>query len=373
MNWKTLRDAPHDEWMAWAQTQSWFQAMAACQQDARWHAEGDVATHTQRVLEALPSLEAWPQLDCHERAILRCTALLHDVAKPLTTEVDSATGQVRSPKHAVRGELMARRILRDLGCDVPTREAIARMVRFHGRPVFVMDRDQPIHEVVRLSWLVTNRLLDLFALADAQGRDTDTQQQRIQDLDFFKILAQEANCYESAYPFENEQSRFTFYRASQPDLHYVSHEAPRCTVTMLCGLPGSGKDHWIAQHRGDWPVVALDAVRDTLGVKPDEDQGRVAQHARELCREHLRVGTSFVFNATNTLRATRARWIDLFANYSARIECVYIEPPLETILLRNRQRERTVPEPVIRRLAERLEPPTWAECHRLELVTDEPV
>ncbi len=67
-----------------------------------------------------------------------------------------------SPKHAVRGEHMARLILRDLGCPLTLREEIARMVRFHGRPVFLLEREQPEIEVIRLSGLLVNRLLYLF-------------------------------------------------------------------------------------------------------------------------------------------------------------------------------------------------------------------
>jgi predicted kinase len=34
------------------------------------------------------------------------------------------------------------------------------------------------------------------------------------------------------------------------------------------------------------------------------------QTAREKCREHLRVGQPFAFNATNITRQMRRRWID---------------------------------------------------------------
>src|SRR5882672_603717 len=37
--------------------------------------------------------------------------------------------------------------------------------------------------------------------------------------------------------------------------------------------------------------------------------------AREQCREHLRKDRDFVFNATDTTRLIRQRWIDLFADY----------------------------------------------------------
>jgi predicted kinase len=141
-------------------------------------------------------------------------------------------------------------------------------------------------------------------------------------------------------------------------------------VTMMSGLPGSGKDAWLVANRPDLPVVSLDGVRDDLRVDATDDQGGVIQVARERCRELLRPGRSFAFNATNLLRQTRRRWIDLFADYEARIEVVYIEPPLPVILDRNRQRERPVPEKVIRGLAARCEPPTWTEAHGLTIVCE---
>lgn len=99
-----------------------------------------------------------------------------------------------------------------------------------------------------------------------------------------------------------------------------------------------------------------------------DNQGEVIQTAREQCREHLRAGRDFAFNATNTISLTRKRWIDLFADYSPRVEIVYVEPPLATILAQNKQRENPVPESIVLRLIEKLEPPTVTECHALTLV-----
>lgn len=133
----------------------------------------------------------------------------------------------------------------------------------------------------------------------------------------------------------------------------------------MSGLPGSGKDSWLSDNRADLPIVSLDDIRGELGVEPTDNQGRVSQEAQERCRELLRSATSFAFNATNTMRQTRGRWLDLFANYNARIEIVYIEPPFDTLLRQNKARNRSVPEPVIRGLAEKCSPPTWIECHEL--------
>ena len=87
------------------------------------------------------------------------TALFHDSGKPQTSHLDAGTGRVRSPKHAVKGEHLARRVLRELACPLARREEICRLVRFHGRPAFLLEKPNPNHEVVSLSWLVDNRLL----------------------------------------------------------------------------------------------------------------------------------------------------------------------------------------------------------------------
>jgi predicted kinase len=57
--------------------------------------------------------------------------------------------------------------------------------------------------------------------------------------------------------------------------------------------------------------VSLDDIRGELDVDPTDNQGEVVQLARERYREFLRSKTSFAFNATNILKLTRGRWIDL--------------------------------------------------------------
>ncbi|ODU01729.1 MAG: phosphohydrolase [Planctomycetes bacterium SCN 63-9] len=365
MTWDKLRDSTPGDILAWSGDQPWARAMTSCTQDEGWHSEGDVWTHTKMVCAQLPMLDERASLTPHDRTVLLFTALLHDSAKPLTSQVDPATGRITSPKHAVKGERLARAVLRDLGCDLATREEIAGMVRYHGRPAFVLEKPEPAHEAISMSWLVSNRLLYLFALADTRGRSTAEMGRPEETIHLWRLVAEENGCFNRPYPFVNDQARFLFYRRERPNLHHVPHEDYRCTVTMLSGLPGVGKDSWLEANRPDLHVVSLDDLRGELGVEPGDDQGRVIQAARERSREHLRAGHSFAFNATNLLKQTRRRWIDLFADYEARIEVVYIEPPMAVILDRNRRRERPVPEKVIPELADRCEPPTLTEAHGL--------
>jgi predicted kinase len=189
------------------------------------------------------------------------------------------------------------------------------------------------------------------------------------NLHLWKLLAEENGCFDAPYAFANDQTRFLFFRNELSSLHYSPREDYACTVAMMSGLPGTGKDTWLARHRRGWPVVSLDGLRDELDIDPTEDQGTVIQAAREQCREHLRAKRNFAFNATNTMRSTRKRWIDLFADYKARVEIVYLEPPLKQLQAQNRQRKEPMPQLVIDRLLGKLEPPTWAEAHSVTLVS----
>lgn len=366
--WADILQASNAAIIGWAEGQSWAGQMAACRQDAQWHAEGDVWTHTKMVCAELERIPEIASLDRVTQIKLLFTALLHDSGKPATTALDPDTGRTRSPKHAIVGAEIARRVLRELECDLHTREQIAALVRFHGRPPYLLEKTKPEHEVISLSWLVNNQLLYLFALADTRGRQARETGQPEENLHLWKLLAEEQGCFDVPFAFANDHARFLFYRDQLSSLHYVPHEDFRCTVTLLSGLPGAGKDTWLAQQRPALPVVALDAIRETLDIDATDNQGEVIQNARERCREYLRGGKDFAFNGTNITRQMRRRWIELFADYGARIEIVYLEPPVSIVLARNKRRANPVPEKVILRLVEKLEPPTVTECHRLTFV-----
>jgi putative nucleotidyltransferase with HDIG domain len=364
-NWSDIIIATNAQILSWAEGQPWARDMAACQQDARWHAEGDVWTHTKLVCSELERLAEWPALDRPAQIKLLFAALFHDSGKPATTAIDPDTGRTRSPKHALVGAEIARCVLRELECALQTREQIAALVRYHGHPPFLLEKENPEHDVIRLSWLVDTRLLYYFALADSRGRRANEMSRPEENLHLWKVVAEEQGCFGTPFRFANDQARFLFYRGQLSSLHYTPHQDYRCTVTLMSGLPGAGKDTWLSRHRPGMPIVALDAIRDSLDVDATDNQGEVIQAAREQCRVHLRAGQNFAFNATNITRQMRQRWIDLFVDYSARIEIVYLEPPLSLLLPQNKHRSSAVPEKVILELLDKLEPPTIAECHSL--------
>ena len=212
---------------------------------------------------------------------------------------------------------------------------------------------------------MNNRLLYLFALADTRGRHAKEMTRPEENLHLWKLVAEEHGCFDHPYAFANDQARFLFYRDQLSSLHYTPHEDYRCTVTLMSGFRAQARTPGSPSIARTLPVVALDAIREDARHRCYRQSGRSHPSRARRCREHLRAGQNFAFNATNITRQMRKRWIELFADYGARIEIVYLEPPIATLLAQNKRRTNPVPEKVILRLLEKLEPPTVTECHSL--------
>lgn len=93
----------------------------------------------------------------------------------------------------------------------------------------------------------------------------------------------------------------------------------------MCGLPGTGKDTWIASHCPSLPVVSLDAVRAELGIPSAGPQKRVVDAAKAQAKTLLRERRPFVWNATNVSADLRRGLVELFTGYHASVRIVYLE------------------------------------------------
>jgi predicted kinase len=180
----------------------------------------------------------------------------------------------------------------------------------------------------------------------------------------FQELCAEQNCLDHPSQFESDHHRFIYFNGGS-DIGYVPFDDSRCEVTLMSGLPATGKDHWVSHHGGDLPVISLDGLRAEMEIGPAGNQSDVIAAAKERAKEHLRLGQSYIWNATNITRDLRSQLVALFANYKARVRIVYTECPAKELHRRNRKRTNPVPAAVIERMVEKLEIPTIAEAHRV--------
>jgi predicted kinase len=141
-----------------------------------------------------------------------------------------------------------------------------------------------------------------------------------------------------------------------------SAQAPKGFVVLAIGLPGSGKTTWF-RRRGVTPLSS-DLLRNILfdDVEEQRYQGLVFSTLRSLLRARLiaRMPWNYV-DATNLSVHERRQWIKMAKSFGYEVQAVFFDVPLDVCLDRNRQRDRSVSEEVMRRMAEKLKPPGFEE------------
>lgn len=345
----------------------WVQRMQLVPQDARHHAEGNVAVHTQMVLTELQQLPAYQQLQQQEKEILFASALLHDVEKYSTT-VTEPDGSITSAGHAKKGAFTTRQILyRDEPAPFAIREQIVALVRYHGLPLWIFEKKDPLRTLIRTSLDVNTQWLALLARADALGRICTDRQELLYRIDCFEEFCREHNCWGHTRPFATDHARLHYLQKDDSHVDYIPFDQPKMEVIMMSGLPGAGKDSFIKKHFNGMPVISLDAIRQDWDIDPTDKtgNGQVIQEAKEQARSFLRRQKGFIWNATNTTLSMRQQLTDLFTTYRAMVRIIYIEAPYANLFKQNNQREAVVPMPVIEKLISKLEVPALWEAHQV--------
>ena len=133
-------------------------------------------------------------------------------------------------------------------------------------------------------------------------------------------------------------------------------------VVLTIGLPGSGKTTWF-KRRGVTPLSS-DLLRTLLfdDITEQRWQGLVFSTLRSLLRARLiaKMPWNYV-DATNLSPHERRQWIKMAKSFGYDVQAVFFDVPLEVCLERNKRRERTVSEDVMKKMAERLRAPDFKE------------
>lgn len=361
--------SPTVDWEAIRSHWPEIEALYACPQDPIHHAEGDAGTHTRMVVEALVSDPNWQALDAKARKRLFWTAVFHDVGKPATT-VHETDGRITSAGHSRAGASMFRLMAWEAGLPMTDREAVCSLIMAHQAPFWLYERSGAHKAACRMSLSLKPSELVLHAKADALGRICADQRDLLDRIQLSTMIFEEIGALDGTFQFANDESRYAYFEKEDRDPFYAAHEDFRCEATLVCGLPGTGKDTWIANNMPDVPIVSLDRVREGLGVGPLDNQGRVIQEGFEQARVQLRASRDFVWNATNVTRNNREKIVRLLRDYNARIRIVYLEVAPDALLAQNNARKATVPVDAIVRLAQKMEPPHADEGHEIEWIRD---
>ncbi len=147
-----------------------------------------------------------------------------------------------------------------------------------------------------------------------------------------------------------------------PPAEMQAAQSPKGYVVLTIGLPGSGKTTWF-KRRGVTPLSS-DMLRNILfdDITEQRYQGLVFSTLRSLLRARLiaKMPWNYV-DATNLSPHERRQWIKMARSFGFEVQAVFFDVPIEVCLERNQRRERTVNEETIRKMAERLRPPSFKE------------
>lgn len=354
------------------QKYDWVKDMDGVPQSPVHHAEGDVAIHTQMVIKELENLKEYQELPNPEKEIVWAAALMHDIEKRNTTFTDE-DGNIVSPGHAKKGALTTRQILyRNFDTPFHIREDIVGLVRHHGLPLWVFEKQNPVQALLKASIEANTKLLYLIAKADVAGRICKDKEELFYKINLFKELCIENNCWNKPKQFSNELAKFQYFRKDDQSRDYVPFDNTKTKAVLLSGIAGSGKDYYITKNYPNHVIISLDDMRRKLKIdhKDAKGNGRIIQEAKELAKKYLRTQTPFVWNATNITLQMREQLIDLFAPYLPFITIVYIEVPYKKLMAQNNNRHFSIPPVVIEKMIDKLEVPKKWEAHEVKYVVN---
>lgn len=135
--------------------------------------------------------------------------------------------------------------------------------------------------------------------------------------------------------------------------------------TMLCGLPASGKST-VAQKLAkeyDATIFSSDALREELfgDVNHQDNNQELFIELHRRIKNCLKDGKSAIYDACNISYKRRMAFLAELKNIPCEKICVLMATPYEECLRRNVERERRVPEHVIKRMYMSFNIPYWYE------------
>lgn len=136
-------------------------------------------------------------------------------------------------------------------------------------------------------------------------------------------------------------------------------------VYVVVGIPASGKSTAAAMiaSKTHAYLIESDKIRFSNFSEPQysaSENFQVFSIAFDEIHRAVKYDRNVVFDATNIRRSQREKIISEFpVHYEKR--CLFMNTGIVTCLLRNESRERRVPDSVIERMYDALEPPTEQE------------
>lgn len=136
---------------------------------------------------------------------------------------------------------------------------------------------------------------------------------------------------------------------------------------IMIGLPGSGKDSVIKQHKNEGDVVlSSDEIRiELFGSEVQDKNGIVFDTMIKRCLSSLKNNKTVYYNATNLNAKRRMTLIKEAKRYTDDINAIFCVVPTKVIFERNKNREeRHIPEDKIFQMFKTMDIPMYYEGYK---------
>ena len=119
---------------------------------------------------------------------------------------------------------------------------LSSLITHHQVPFFLSEQDAAERRAHLISHQTRCDLLAIHAEADAVGRLSPDVPRLIDNIALFRALCEQQGCLNRPRPFASDHSRFLYFRKDRFPPDYEVYDNWENRVTLLSGLPASGKD-----------------------------------------------------------------------------------------------------------------------------------
>jgi len=322
-----------------------------------WHGEGDIWTHTMMALNVAKMMGY--------NETVQYSILLHDLGKPYVIERNEEKKRVYFKQHEGVSFWFAIEVIKNLTNNVEQIKDVLKLISLHsiifnhnnGKKFskdFIFKFRNDIEFLELLKQLVISDSMGRFCIDLADDRDIT---KNIFNEDFYEELNEETEKFNNL-SFEGKNN-----------------------LTVLIGLPRSGKTTWVENNVKDEIVISRDnevmnfakencnTYSECFRLLTEEDQKQIDKNIDNQFRDAIKKHKDIVIDMTNLSKKSRRRWVNNFDGYK---KAIVFATDYQEILRRNKHDKefigKYIPEKTIFKMAKNFIYPQYDEFNEIIMI-----
>lgn len=335
-----INDVSYELNMEYLNSLSEFTILKSCEQNPKWHSEGNVMKHTLLSYDSLRNKvlkgDILNELSKRDLLVLHASVLLHDIGKSITT-TKGKDGNWHSYGHEIEGEKIARLFLWDE--DFYLREDICSLIRYHMEPLRIFESKDWIHKMIEIGYRIPWKLLYIVKMSDIYGSiqmDGGTMVDDIMKMDLIKSTAISLGVWDN---INKDALRVLINSNNRKYLPWKVGFDNTKIAYILIGLPGAGKntliDNVILNMHENVCQISRDDIRIEFGYCAEgekylgtkEEEETVTLKYNELFSDAISRGDVIVLNNVHLKKKYRMDSVELLRINGYKVIYMYVESP----------------------------------------------